>query len=162
MFKKSSSWQKSGQKNSYRKLISSFLVSTRSKSLLGNFLWWRISARSQGGAGFCFAKTSAPPFDLASILHHKKFPAAFRPCTNQETQKYLFHTPKTYGKLPDKTRVVQKHGKSGARRARAISAKARPCPGPVPLYNKSLKSDKKIVLRYSLISDYLQSGCTTL
>ena len=88
--KKSSSWQKSGQKNSYRKLISSFLVSTRSKSLLGNFLWWRISARSQGGAGFCFAKTSAPPFDLASILHHKKFPAAFRPCTNQETQKYLF------------------------------------------------------------------------
>ena len=87
--KKSSSWQKSGQKNSYRKLISSFLVSTRSKSLLGNFLWWRISARSQGGAGFCCAKTSAPPFDLASILHHKKFPAAFRPCTNQETQKYL-------------------------------------------------------------------------
>ena len=61
-------------------LISSFLVSTRSKSLLGNFLWWRISA-----------KTSAPPFDLASILHHKKFPAAFRPCTNQETQKYLLH-----------------------------------------------------------------------
>ena len=89
MLKKSSSWQKSGQKNSYRKLISSFLVSTRSKSLLGNFLWWRISARSQGGAGFCCAKTSAPPFDLASILHHKKFPAAFRPCTNQETQKYL-------------------------------------------------------------------------
>ena len=54
-------------------------------------------------------------------------------------------------------RVVPKHGKSGARRARAILAKARPCPRPVPLYNKRLKSVKKIILKFSLISVYLQS-----